>query len=88
MKTFAFISSALGLAAIITGCGGGNPGGAADSAGGTRAAGKPTVNVINGEKVYKGAFLGVFDGKGKNLAVHGAREVHTDLKTGAIVSVR
>ena len=55
---------------------------------GTRAATKPLVTVTNGEKVFRGSFLGVFDGKGKNLAPKGAREVHTNSTTGKVTSIK
>ena len=55
---------------------------------GTRTAGKPSITQSNGERVYSGSFLGVFDSKGKNLAPKGAREVHTNSTTGKVTSIK
>ena len=55
---------------------------------GTRAASKPVITQSNGETVFKGSFLGVFDGKGKNLAPKGATEVHMNATTGRVVNIR
>jgi len=58
---------------------------------GTRAAGsagKPVVKEENGQRVYRGAFAGVFDASGKNLAPHGAKEVRCDARTGKVLQAQ
>jgi len=40
------------------------------------------------ELVYRGQFLGVWDEKGENRAPNGAREVHTDARTGQLLKFR
>ncbi|HLK59086.1 MAG TPA: hypothetical protein VKU00_21170 [Chthonomonadaceae bacterium] len=55
------------------------------SAGGS---GHPQVTEANGQRVAKGHFVGVWDGKGKNLAPQGASEVRMDALTGKVLSVK
>ena len=57
---------------------------------GTRAAGagQPMLQEENGQRVYRGAFVGVFDATGKNLAPRGAREVRCDAQTGKVLQAQ
>lgn len=53
----------------------------------TRSA--PEASVQGNVQVLRGEFLGVYDPEtGKNLAPNGAREVHIDLQTGAVLKVQ
>jgi Tol biopolymer transport system component len=52
-----------------------------------RAAGTRSQPVRNGNTlIYHAHFIGVWDGKGKNLAPNGATEVRLDTRTGKILS--
>jgi len=53
-----------------------------------RSAGRPSIQLENGIKVYRGTFPAAFDGKGKNIAPNGATEIRVNEKTGAVLSVR
>lgn len=48
----------------------------------------PVIRLENGQRVIRGRFQAVFDGKGQNRAPNGAVEVRLDAKTGAVVGVR
>lgn len=49
----------------------------------------PQASVQGNVQVLRGEFLGVYDPEtGKNLAPNGAREVHIDLQTGAVLKVQ
>jgi Tol biopolymer transport system component len=48
----------------------------------------PTVVQQGSQSVFQGHFLAVFDAAGKNLAPHGASQIHLDSKTGELLSVQ
>ncbi|HZP80308.1 MAG TPA: hypothetical protein VFB21_01600 [Chthonomonadaceae bacterium] len=50
--------------------------------------GKPAITEEGGQRVVRGSFLGVWDGTGKNLAPHGAKEVRLDVQKGAVVLIK
>lgn len=58
------------------------------NAGRAASLGPPSVRIENGVHILQGAFIGVFDGQGRNHAPQGAHEVRLDGRTGAILAVR
>jgi len=50
--------------------------------------GRPEAVEANGQRMARGHFVGVLDGKGKNLAPQGASEVTMDVRTGEVLQLK